>query len=111
MFKRLRDARKKKGLSQAEMAALLHVTRQAYARYENDRRPNWETTLEITKILGVSADYLFGLTDNPAPAECLSTEEQHLVDTYRTLDDSGRGLVNVVLQEAARYPSEPRNDQ
>ena len=62
---RLKEARRRKGLSQSELAELAHVSRQAYSLYERDlRRPNWETMAVFAKALGVSVDYLLGLTDD-----------------------------------------------
>ena len=59
---RLRDVRKKKGFTQAEMAKRLDLSVAAYTRYENnDREPSLANLAKIATLLGTSIDYLVGL--------------------------------------------------
>lgn len=68
--KRLREVRKKRGLTLQEIADKLGVARSTYAGYEsNYRQPPLEILVQIADILKTSTDYLLGLTDNPYPKE------------------------------------------
>lgn len=61
---RLRDARRRKNLTQAELGSLVGVGKSAICCYEKEiRNPTLETIIEFMNILGVSSDYLLG-TDN-----------------------------------------------
>ncbi len=51
--------RKKMGLSQEELASRLKVSQKSISKYEcGTRRPSYETLLEMSKLFGVSVDYL-----------------------------------------------------
>lgn len=66
---RLREARRKHGLSQEELAALLDVSRQAVSRWEmGEGYPETEKLVALAKTLGLSLDALvLGREDPPAP--------------------------------------------
>ena len=58
---KLRLLRENKGLTQTELAALLHLSSSSVAMYEmNKREPNFDTLINITKHFDVSLDYLLG---------------------------------------------------
>lgn len=59
-----RDASKK---SQSEVASSLGITRQAVASYLSGRtKPDAVVLYSLSEYLGVSADYLLGLSDSPS---------------------------------------------
>ncbi len=61
---RLKELRKEKGLSQAELAKILNIRQQSYARYENDTsEPCYEMLVEISRFFDVSADFLLGVEE------------------------------------------------
>jgi len=63
----LKESRKKKRLSQTELAAQLGVTQQAVGKWEAGRSsPDPTTVARIAEILGTTADYLLGL-HQPGP--------------------------------------------
>lgn len=63
---RLLELRKKKGLSQKNIAELLHVTRTQISDIENGKSgTNLERFLQLCEFYQVSADYLLGITDDP----------------------------------------------
>lgn len=67
-YKRIRDLREDKDLTQQEIADLLFINRRTYAAYENGvNSMTPETLIKIAKIHNVSVDYLLNLTDNPNP--------------------------------------------
>lgn len=68
--KRLKDLRRKKGLSQEELAKLLSTTRSRIANYEQGiREPDMEMQEALADFFNVTIDYLFGKTE-------ISIEEQ-----------------------------------
>lgn len=61
---RIKEIRKKRKLTQKQMAELLRTTERNYQYYESGaREPNLETFVEISDILNVSTDYLIGRSD------------------------------------------------
>lgn len=67
-YKRIRDLREDKDLTQQEIADMLFINRRTYAAYENGvNSMTPETLIKIAKIHNVSIDYLLNLTDNPNP--------------------------------------------
>lgn len=62
--KRLTQTRKKKGISQEELAAQLNTKGPVVGRYERDEmKPSIEVPTNIATILEVSLDWLVGNTD------------------------------------------------
>ncbi len=58
---RLKELRKRKQLTQAEIAKILNITPQAYANYERgDRTPDINTCKALSGIFGVSLEILLG---------------------------------------------------
>lgn len=90
---RLRTLRLRAGKSQADIAGLLNITREAYSMYENGKRqPSFDTLIVLADLYAVSMDYLFGRTDNPFPAKETTDEERMLLSSFQTTDDRGRQL-------------------
>jgi len=58
-MKGLREARRRKKLSQSELAAELHVTRETISYYENGKRnPDIPMLLALSEYFNVSVHYL-----------------------------------------------------
>jgi transcriptional regulator with XRE-family HTH domain len=65
---RLLDLRKDAGLTQDELADILHINKHSISSYERDKsEPPDVVKIEIARYFQVSIDYLLGMTDNPAP--------------------------------------------
>ena len=63
---KLKEARKKIGLSQEQLAEKLCVSRQAVTKWESDKgMPDIGNLKAIATLLNTSIDYLLGETDNP----------------------------------------------
>lgn len=59
LVERILSLRKKNGFSQEELAEKLGVTRQAVSKWESRQStPDPENIIELSKIFGVSTDYL-----------------------------------------------------
>jgi len=84
---RLRAIREKRGYSQHELARLCEFGANQISRYETGTHDPSATALKtLAHILGVSMDYLAGITDNP-DAHILTSDlnvyEREMVETYR----------------------------
>ncbi len=68
MFKRLRDMREDKDLTQSQMADLLNIHQTTYSDYEIGKlNVPIEVFIKLAKFYGTSIDFLAGLTDDPTP--------------------------------------------
>lgn len=66
IYKRIRDLREDKDLTQKQMSDLLHCSQQVYNNYELGQRDiPTEILIKLSKIHNVSTDYILGLTDKP----------------------------------------------
>lgn len=60
----LKLARKNKGLTQSEVAALMFMTQQQYSRFENGVfELNYGQILKLCEIFEITPNYLFGFED------------------------------------------------
>ena len=65
-FKRLKDIREDRNLTQKQIADFLNMKQQQYSRYENGTNEiPFEYIIKLAKFYQVSIDYLAELTDNP----------------------------------------------
>ena len=64
MYKRIRDLREDKDLSQKNLAEILNISQSTYSRYESGYLdvPS-EVLIALSIFYGVSVDYILGLTD------------------------------------------------
>jgi transcriptional regulator with XRE-family HTH domain len=83
---RLKDLRKKKGISQAELADLIEVHFTQVSRYERgETKPNAEAMSKLAKALDTTVDYLMsGTTDNLVQEAGL---EKELVSRFKQVQD------------------------
>lgn len=100
---RVRELRKKAGLSQTELANLAGISQPAISQIENDTRPltvDWMRAL--ARILNCTvADFL---TDEDNPDRLKGTEERELVTNYRAADEAQQEMVRRVAA-----PIKPRH--
>lgn len=67
-YGRIRDLRIDRGLTQAQVAEVLHVSQNTYSQYEiGTTRYPLDVVVRLAEFYGVSVDYLVGLTDETAP--------------------------------------------
>ena len=65
-FVRLKELRKKKGISQLRLATELNTTQNTISRYETgEREPGITELIKLADYFNVSVDYLIGRTENP----------------------------------------------
>lgn len=64
---RLKELRKKKGLTQIRLAIELNMSQNTISRYETGaHEPDVQTLIQLADYFNVSLDYLMERTDNPA---------------------------------------------
>lgn len=66
LYKRIRDLREDKDLTQKEMARWLNCSQQVYSNYELGQRDiPTDILIKLSEFYNVSVDYILGLCDNP----------------------------------------------
>lgn len=65
-YKRIRELREDRGLSQARVGSLINFPQRTYAYYESGKRmlPP-EVLCALAKLYGVTTDYILELSDDP----------------------------------------------
>lgn len=67
-YRRIRDLREDKDLTQSAIAAELHIAQRTYSHYEcGSHMVPPEVLCTLARFHGVSTDYLLGLTDVKKP--------------------------------------------
>ena len=67
-YGRIRDIRMDRGLTQEDVAKILHVSQNTYSQYESGTTCYpLDAVVTLAEFYVVSVDYLVGLTDEPAP--------------------------------------------
>lgn len=62
--RRLKEARKNAGYTQADVAKIFNIKQQAYARYESGTiELNYDKLIYLCQLYDVSADYILGIED------------------------------------------------
>ena len=94
---RIRDLRKKLDMSQEALALRLLVKRQAISKYELGQLDlDTETIRRLCEIFHVTADYLLGFSDFPAPA--VSQDDADLIAAYHAAPEQIRSIVDTALE-------------
>ena len=63
---RLKELRKRRGLSQLRLAMELGMNQNPISRYESgEREADYQTLIQLADYFNVSIDYLLERTDNP----------------------------------------------
>ena len=66
MYKRIRDLREDRDLTQKEMAKALNCSQQVYSNYELGQRDiPTDVLIKLSLFHKVSVDYILGICDNP----------------------------------------------
>lgn len=117
---RIRELRTARNLTQGALGELMLLTQQSIAAWENDRSsPSPDQLVALTRIFGVSADYLLGITDDPTPrddaadrvaaAELIAsgeakeiTEEQLKERLPEDLRDTVMALIKIEIEKAKK---------
>jgi transcriptional regulator with XRE-family HTH domain len=108
---RLRELREFKKLTQADVAEILQITREAYAMYEsNKRQMNYESLCILADFFGVTTDYMLGR--NVQDLVLLSETEKKMISKYRIIDERGQENIRSTLDtEYARFYPEGESEK
>jgi len=98
---RLREAREKLGLSHRDLSRACGLGDNMVYRYEHGLNDiTAHNLVQIAEKLGVSADYLLGLSDNPTGQlgdGDLNHDERDLVDKFRR--EGWRGIAHLLGEQ------------
>lgn len=100
---KIRELRRKRGMTQEQLSEYLNVSYQAVSKWENGTAyPDITLVPVIASVFGVSTDCLFGLNDN---IENERTKEFR--EKYRSLCMKGdnRGRVRIMREAMAEFPN------
>jgi len=83
---RLREIRKELDLTQAELAESAGISAQMISNWERGyTQPNKDEILLLTWQLGVGADYLLGITDNPFNVNSINIDLLELLNSEKRI--------------------------
>ncbi|MBQ3137281.1 MAG: helix-turn-helix transcriptional regulator [Clostridia bacterium] len=104
MVQRLKELRKKKNISQQQLADIIGVSQQSVNKYENHNvEPDISLLIELADFFGTSVDYLIGHSDinrkiEPVSPYDLNTDEAALIDTYRNLSAEEKESIHLIIK-------------
>lgn len=92
---RIKDLLTDKDMKQKALAKILNISDDILSNYITGRTTiPPEAMAGVASYFHVTADYLLGLTGDPAPPFPVSAEERELVNRYRALTGAQRELVD-----------------
>ena len=66
IFKRIRDLREDRDITQKRMAEALNCSQQVYSNYELGQRDiPTDILIKLSRFYNVSVDYILGISDDP----------------------------------------------
>jgi len=104
---RLKEIRVKNHLTQEELAEKMRTEKTQISRWERGESiPRSEALIELSQILGVSVDYLLGLSEEPTiriRLDNLTLEEIAVITAMR--QDNDREAVKIIVTREKRPPT------
>ncbi len=96
---RLKAARERRGLTQAELGKEAGLPSTTLSHFESgSRKPSFDNLSRVTRVLGVSTDYLMGIVDTPEATGAANRIARHLQnateDEIQMLEDVAKSLAN-----------------
>ena len=103
--KRLKTLRESLHLSQSEVAAKVGISRSGYSSYETGvHQPDPDMLRKLAECFGTTADYLIGLSSDPAPVPPLEPRLREIVEAFHKVDSDSRDYIyQITIQEHLRY--------
>lgn len=99
---RIKELRAERKMKQDDLAAALHISRQAVSTYETETRQMDASTIQaFCAIFNCTADYLLGFSSRRSPE--ISPEDTELLAAYHAAPEEIRDIVDGAL---ARYKGE-----
>ncbi|MDY3927344.1 MAG: helix-turn-helix transcriptional regulator [Anaerotignum sp.] len=94
---RIKEARLKMGYTQEQLGNMIGVAKTTVAGYEKNREPDAATIGLIIDALKVDANFLFQDEMKELSAKDFTIPEIKMIKKYRSLDDHGKEMVDLVL--------------
>lgn len=105
----LKELTESRGISQKWLADEANTTEATISRYINGiHQPNIKLVISVAKALGVSVDYLLGLTSMESSNDDSNDELRMLVKMYSRASDRDKKLLWQILED---YMSPQERDQ
>lgn len=107
--KRLIESREKLGITKQEAAKRMKMSQPAYLRYESGQRiPSIHIIYAMADILGTSAAYLLGQTDNPNQSRYVVDSQNdsdlfEIVKFYNEADTATKSRLIAYFKEINNY--------
>ena len=108
LHERIREARKRAGMTQAALAKAVKVAPSTLAGWEKNMEPSAAQIGLVALATGVSVNFLFQDEMQEPVDPIVSQKEMKMVRQYRDLDDYGRDAVDGVLSVEFRRCQETR---
>lgn len=115
---RMKELRKEKQITQAELAKALNIAPSTIGMYEQGRRePDYKTLERIADFFHVSTDFLIGREDSPmesmkrillAPSDGKPNTTKEMLDDYASLSADGKEKARSYIKYLAREDAEAR---
>ncbi len=103
MGQRIKILQEEQGVSNKELAKLLHVATNTVSGYVNDKSEmTYEALVTIADRFNVTTDYLLGRTDEAAVPLRLNESERHLIEDLRTLNPDQKAIAAQNIQFMAK---------
>ncbi len=91
---RLKKSRKAMNLTQKELANLINAKHNSISNWENNQnKPDPDTIELICGTLNITPNYLLGTNSSTD----LSINEQEIIKKYRVIDNTGKKVVDTIL--------------
>lgn len=100
----IKTERLNREMTQKELATLLGVTQDSISLWEKGKRiPDTQYVIQLSRIFGISTDYLLGLEDDfgartaTPSGDTYTTEEKQLIQDYRKLTRGMREILRTTM--------------
>ncbi|MFS7398537.1 helix-turn-helix domain-containing protein [Carnobacterium maltaromaticum] len=96
---RLRELRKKHGLTQTQLGKLINLSHVSISGYENNTRlPDAEILSKLADVLNTTTDYLLGRTNNPKKDTTKTTDAQFLFFEKENLTSEDEDYLKLMVE-------------
>lgn len=110
---RLKELRLKKRLTQKELAEKLNMQNTAISKYElNERKPDTDTLIQLSKYFNVSVDYLLGNDTTKNSESNLNESNQKEYTEFETPQEAMKFILNQnVIMGFGGFDAEKMSDE
>ena len=110
-YKRIRDLREDKDLTQKEAANIFYMHLTQYRRYETGESevPLW-LAIKISEYYNVSIDYIAEMTNDKGGLHCnyLTEEEKNIIQDWKQLNSNQKRIIKSMINECIEKKPEKK---